>query len=1136
MSLLSARFEPCMERAGSVLLAVLLGILVVGGTACDHRGSSQELFERLSPERTGVDFANDLAPSKALNIVNWPYYYNGAGVAAGDVTGNGRVDLYFTANQGSNRLYLNEGEFQFTDVTEAAGVGGTADWSNGVTMVDVNGDGRLDIYVSVVDGYLDLEGHNELYVNQGTNEEGVPQFEERAAAYGLDHQGYGIQSLFFDYDGDGDLDMYQMNGMGNRPRRLPPSGLRMKKHERIGDRLYRNDDSVFVDVTVRAGIYGGPTGAGLGVVTSDFDRNGCPDLYVANDFFEHDYLYYNNCDGTFTEAIQEATSHVSYSSMGVDAADYNNDGRPDLAVLDMLPFQEDVLKTTEPSDDERTYRSRRRYGYHHQLDRNTLQLNQGNRRFSEIGLLANVAATDWSWASLFADFDNSGRKDLFVTNGIYRRPNDLDYFEYALQRGRLEELRKGDSEPYKELRKRMPRVPSPNFVFHNDGDLTFSDSTEAWGLDQSGFSNGAAYADLDNDGSLDLVVNNVNASASLYKNRADTLRDHHYLTVQMEGEGANTQGIGAEVTVHQGDRTQLRRQQVTRGYQSSVAPRLHFGLEAGDVDSLTVVWPDGRAETRTEVAPDQTVTLRQVEAEGTDDPFAVPSQEPLVDTAPADTIGIDFRHEENTSYNDFRHEPLMPRRLSTEGPALAVGDVTGNGLDDVYLGGASEQPGVLYVQRPNGQFRRATENEEVWRADRKREDVDATFFDATGNGALDLYVVSGGNQFSGEDDALRDRLYLNDGRGGFRRADGHLPDGMTANGSVVAPGDFDGDGDLDLFVGNRVVARNYGRTPASSLLENDGSGRFTDVTDEAAPALRNVGMVTDAVWTDVRGSEEPDLVVVGEWMPITVFEQQEDRLVDRTDAAGLSETTGWWSAVHAADLTGDGAPDLVAGNFGLNSRIRPAPDRPVRLYLNDFNGDGQSEPILTRYNDGAHYLWARRDELIREFPSLEEEFPSYESFGARQIKGVFSSSKIQDATVKKAQTFASVYVENRGDTTFAVESLPSRAQFSPVYGVLTHDLDEDGTRDVMLGGNFYGVRPKQGRYDASYGTILQGDGNGEWSAMAPFQSNLYLRGEVRALRLLRGPEGQRRILVTRNNDRPQVVRLVSPEKGEASGF
>lgn len=1113
-------------------LPLLCAVFWIGGIACTDAANTDTLFERLSSRQTGISFTNDLSPSEDLNIVNWPYFYNGAGVAVGDVNGDGRVDLYFTANQGPNRLYLNQGDFQFIEATEAAGVAGSADWSNGVTMADVNGDGRLDIYVSVVHGYAGLEGHNELYINQGADDEGIPQFEEKAADYGLDHRGYGIQALFFDYDGDGDLDVYLLKAAGNRPRQLPPSGLREKRHARIGDRLYRNDTESgsdapsFTDVTEEAGLYSGPTGAGLGVVASDLDRDGCPDLYVANDFFEHDYLYYNNCDGTFTEAIEEATGHVSYSSMGVDVADYNNDGHPDVAVVDMLPAREDILKTTEPSDDEQAYRARRLYGYHHQLDRNTLQLNQGNRRFSEIGLLANIAATDWSWAALFADLDNDGQKDFFVTNGIYRRPNDLDYFEYALAEGRLDALEEGDNEPYKELSKRMPQDPLANFAFRNNGDLTFSDSTSVWGLERPGFSNGAAYADLDNDGTLDLVVNNVNGPASIYENRADTLRDHHYLKVQLEGEGANSQGIGAKVTVYQKGEVQMQEQMPTRGYQSSVDPRLNFGFRLQDrVDSLVVTWPDGRTEIKTEVALDQRITLRQAEATAADRSFRAPSSELPVATATADTIGIDFRHEENTAYNDFQREPLMPRKLSTEGPALAVGDVTGNGLDDVYLGGAAEQSGALYMQQSNGRFRRADENRDTWQADREHEDVDAAFFDATGNGALDLYVVSGGNEFPDGDDALRDRLYVNDGNGAFHRAEDALPEDMIASGAVVAPADYDGDGAVDLFVGSRVVPRHYGQTPRSYLLRNDGSGVFQDVTDEVAPDLSEVGMVTDATWSHVRGDDALDLVIVGEWMPITVFEQHNGYLLDRTGAAGLAETSGWWNAIHAADLDGDGTNDLVVGNFGLNARIRATPNGPVRLYLNDFSGNGQPDPILTRYNDGESYLWARRDELIQQIPALEEAFPTYESFGAKRIGDVFSSTKIQEATVRDARTFASVYVENQGDTTFVLESLPNRAQFAPVYSILTHDFNGSGTCDMLLGGNFYGVKPKQGRYDASFGTVLRGNGKGNWTAVPPLQSALYLQGQVRALRLLHGANGARMILVARNDSRPKIIQF-----------
>ena len=1118
-----------MLRRSLVFLSGLLFIL--SGTGCDDAPKRPSLFDRRSPEHTGVTFANELTSTPDLNIFNYLYFYNGGGVAAGDLNGDGRVDLYFTANQGPNALYLNQGNFQFREVTDAAGVAGTADWSTGVTMADVNGDGRLDIYVSVVHGIHDLSGHNQLLINQGTDANGVPQFEERAAAYGLDQQSYGTQAAFFDYDGDGDLDVYLLNSSVHREQTYGRSTLREDPSEQAGDRLYENVDSTFVEVTEEAGIYSGRTGYGLGVAVSDLDGNGCPDLYVANDFHEHDYLYYNNCDGTFTEAAKSATGHVSYSSMGVDAADYNNDGRPDVAVLDMLPFEEEVRKTSAGADTKEVYELKRRYGYHHQLDRNTLQLNQGNRRFSEIGLLAGVASTDWSWAPLFADLDNDGRKDLFVTNGIVRRPNDLDYVQYASSKEGMRQLRDVSKEDLS-LLERLPEGAAPNFAFRNAGDLTFADSSDAWGLSRSGYSNGAAYADLNNDGALDLVVNNINAPAGIYENRADSLRNHDHLTIRLEGEGVNTYGVGATVRVYQEERTQLLEQMPTRGYQSSVDPRLHAGLGTRPVDSLTVTWPDGRTETRTDVTPNQTITLRQPDATAPGSSSSTAAEEaPLFTTATADTLGIDYRHEENTSYDDFQREPLMPHQLSREGPAVAVGDVNGDGLDDVYLGGAKRQPGALYVQQNSGRFQRSTVNEEVWAEHEKREDVDAVFFDANGDGALDLYVVSAGNEFWGDADALRDRLYLNDGTGSFRHADDALPRTMSANGATVTPGDFDADGDTDLFVGSRVVARHYGKSPTSYLLENDGSGTFRDVTEEAAPALRTGGMVTDAAWTDVLGSDAPELVVVGEWMPITVFENQDGQLVNRTEASGLAETNGWWRSLHAADLDADGTDELVAGNLGLNTRLRATPNEPARLYLNDFDGNGQPDPVLTTYRNGTSYPYAGRDQLLKQIPSLREKYPTYESFGDSRIDDLFPAQKIEEATVKQAYTFASVTVDPQGNGAFAVDSLPSRAQVSPVYGILARDLLGTGARGVMLGGNFYGVRPKQGRYDASYGTVLRGTDDGTWAPVPPPESNLYLEGQVRALRFLRRAAGPPVVLVARNGARPQVVLMRGARDG-----
>src|SRR6266699_1358039 len=836
--------------------------------SCRRTPPVPPLFVAVAPEASGITFANTLPPDdSALNIVNYLYYYNGGGVAAGDIDGDGLMDLYFTSNLGANRLYRNLGNFRFEDITARAGVADSVGWKSGVTMADVNGDGRLDIYVSGVN-YRGMQGRNVLYINNGDG-----TFTDRAAEYGLAFAGYSTQAAFFDYDGDGDLDMYLLNSSTLSERAASRSVSRTERNARAGDRLYRNDRGHFVDVSASAHIYGGVEGFGLGVVITDVNLDGCPDIYIANDFPENDFLYLNNCDGTFTESIAQATGHTSRFSMGADAADFNNDGRPDIAVLDMLPDSEAILKTAATAESYELLARKLAAGYHYQYTRNTLQLNRGSSggklRFSEIGLLAGIAATDWSWAPLFADFDNDGRKDLFVTTGIYDRPNDLDYIAW------LDSAPPGVDLPAARLIAKMPHVPMPNHLFRNNGDLTFTDMAGAWGLATPGFSNGAVYADLDNDGALDLVVNRLNAPAAVYRNRARDLHSagHHYLTVTLRGSGANTAGIGAKVMITAGGSHQLVEVMPTRGFESAVDPRPHFGLgTASHVDSLTVLWPDRRVQVLTNVPVDQTVTLIQANARS--HPPIRPSAHPPLFSDVTDRVPISFKHRENTFF-DFGREPLMPHLLSTEGPALAVGDVTGDGRDDIYAGGAKWQAGELFTQGADGGFHARVEP--AFRADSLHEDVDAAFFDADGDGDLDLYVVSGGNEFW-EGEPLHDRLYLNDGRGNFSRAP--LPD-FAHNGSCVVPGDFDGDGDVDLFVGSRVVAREYGVTPRSYLLENDGHGHFRDVTREKAPGLDSVGMVTRAVWVDYDGDGKLDLIVVGEWMPVRVFHQENGRFVDR---------------------------------------------------------------------------------------------------------------------------------------------------------------------------------------------------------------------------------------------------------------
>jgi hypothetical protein len=1085
-------------------------------TACSRESHSPPLFELLSPEATGVTFANTLPEKADFNILNYLYYYNGGGVAVGDIDGDGLPDLYFTSNLGPNKLYRNRGNYTFEDITGKAGVADPDAWKTGVTMADVNGDGKVDIYVSGAD-YLGLHGRNVLYINNGDG-----TFTDRAKEYGLDHVGYNTQALFFDYDGDGDIDMYLLDHSTHAQRAMASQAQGSATSPRTGDRLFRNDGGHFTDVTDAAGLHDGIDGYGLGVVASDFNNDGCPDIYVTNDFQGNDYLYINNCNGTFTESIAKATGHTSRFSMGVDAADFNNDGRTDIISLDMQPEREDILKTSANAESFNIYNLRLEAGYQPQYARNALQLNRGKGRFSEIGYLSGVFATDWSWSALFADLDNDGKKDLFVTNGIFRRPNDMDYISFVGNEAVQATLHDTITNANLGLLQKMPQIPLVKYAFRNDGNLKFTNMAEAWGLAQPGFSNGAAYVDLNNSGNLDLVVNNINAPASIYRSHAREINRNHYLTVQLRGSGANTAGIGARVEITQKGEKQVVEQMPTRGFLSSVDPRLHFGLGSSSrIDTLTVIWPNHRFQTLTNVQGDTILTLVQKDASQMYQYSAPASAPPMFADVTAKT-GVDFKHEEDTFY-DYSREPLMPHLLSTEGPRLAVADVNGDGLDDFYVGGAKWQPGKLFIQQHDGTFRASAQP--AFEADSLSEDIGASFFDANGDGRQDLLVVSGGNEFWGEQDALRPRLYLNDGHGNFKRARDALPN-IFENGSCVAVGDFNGDGRPDLFIGSRVVSKSYGMIPRSHLLENDGTGRFTDVTLEKAPALSEAGMVSSATWIDYDHDGKLDLVVVGEWMPVRVFHQENGKLVDRTKEAGLSRTNGWWNSVEAVDLRGNGRRDLVLGNLGLNSYLHASPKEPARLYVSDFShsGGGNLEQILTSYKNGVSYPVAGRDELLKKIPSLRGKYPSYKDFGASRVEDIFPAADLSQAQVREAYTFASAVALNNGNGTFTLQPLPLEAQFAPIYASLAGDFDGDGKTDLLVGGNFYGVIPVLGRYDASYGLLLRGDGKGGFTAVDMAESNLVIDGQVRDMKMLRGPKGERLIVVARNNDKVMVLR------------
>ena len=1071
------------------------------------------LFRLLSPEQTGVQFANVLPENPEMNILAYEYYYNGGGVAIGDVNNDGLADLYLTANLVASRLYLNRGGMRFEEVTRQTGAVSRPGWKTGVTMADVDGNGFLDIYICR-SGKMEAAGRaNELFMNNGDG-----SFTERAAELGLADEGYGTQAAFFDYDGDGDLDMFLLNHSIKSLVTMNVAEMKQGRDPYTGDKLFRNDGGTFTEVGAQAGIFSNRVGFGLGLAISDLDKNGWPDIYVANDYTEHDYVYLNQGDGTFKESLKSTMGHTANFAMGVDIADINNDGWPDLVVLDMLPEENKGQKLLKGPDGYERYQLQLEHGFYHQNMRNMLQINNGlgpdgKLSFSEIGQLAGISNTDWSWAPLLADYDNDGLRDLFISNGYVRASTDLDFLAYTYAQEQERARKAGEEVDMLRILKLMNTLKRPNYLFRNRGDMTFENVSAAWGIDRPSYSNGAAYADLDNDGDLDLVVNTLTEPAFIYQNMAREQGKGHFLQIALQGESPNTGGIGARVEIEYPGGSLFQEAFPTRGFQSSVDPVLHMGLgKYAAVDRLRITWPDGRVQTLENVQADRRITLKQSDALRVAAPEPAKVQAPLFRAA---NPGISFRHGEN-DFVDFKREALLPHLLSRFGPALAAGDVNGDGLDDVYIGGAFGQAGVLFIQGKNGTF---SQQKPGLPQSEAGEEVAALFFDANGDGRPDLYVVHGGSEWPQNDPRMQDCLYLNQGNGRWQWAQNALPP-LPASGGCVAAGDFDGDGDLDLFVGGRVLPGQYPLAPRSYLLRNDG-GTFTDVTRELAPQLAAPGMVSDAVWADFTGNGAPDLLLVGEWMPPLLFANQNGQLVP-ADVPGFRNSGGWWNRILAHDFDGDGDLDLVLGNRGLNGQIRASAQEPASIYGKDFDGNGSIDPITCYYIQGRSYPMHSRDELLGQINVLKKKFVSYASYADATITDIFSPEQLQGALVLQAHTFASSYAENLGDGNFRLSPLPLAAQLSPVFGIVAGDYNGDGHDDLLLSGNFYPARVEMGRYDASTGLMLAGDGKGGFRPVPLRESGFFVPGDVRNMQALRMAGGTA-ILVVKNDEQAQML-------------
>jgi len=1097
-----------------ILVGIFLTLILFG--CKEEKEATPTLFQKIDAETSGIAFRNDLSFDENFNIFTYRNYYNGGGVALGDINNDGLLDIYFSANLSDNKLYLNKGDFQFEDITEKSGVAGKSAWSTGVAMADINGDGFLDIYVCNSGDIAGDNKKNELFINAGDG-----TFSEQAEEYGLADQGFSTHAVFFDYDKDGDLDVYLLNnsyeaiGSFNKMQNERP-----KRDDVGGDKLFRNDAGKFTDVSEEAGIYGSIIGFGLGITIGDVNQDSWPDIFISNDFFEKDYLYINNQDGTFTESLESSMRSISAASMGADIADINGDGLLDIFVTDMLPEIPSRLKQVTTFENWDKFQFNKNHGYHYQFSRNMLHINNGDGSFSEMGRIANVEATDWSWGALIFDMDGDGLKDLFVANGIYQDITDLDYLNFIDDEETKVKIITQEGVDYKALIDPIPINPVSNYAYHNLGDLQFENLAEEWGLGEPIHSNGAAYGDLDNDGDLDLVINNVNNPAQIFKNRSrEILPSHHFIQLKLNGKGQNTQAIGAQIIVKAAGKKFYMEQMPNRGFQSSVDPKITIGLgENSTIEEVNILWPDGSFTQKMGLPIDQLISFDWNSSEALPEnyDFFESKKDQFFEKEEVDHLL--FTHQENPMV-DFDRDRLTYHMFSTEGPAFSKADVNGDGLDDLYFGGAKTFAGKLYIQRDDGNFELTIQPD--FELDALSEDTDAIFLDANNNGFLDLIVTSGGNESGLGSPDLADRIYFNDGKGKFQK---NLNSGLSSvlgSSSVVKAIDINGDNAFDLFIGGRLVPFVYGAPANSTLWINNGSGNFTDQTSQFAPALKEIGMVTDAEIVDYDQDGKNDLVLVGEWMAPTFFRNTGEKL-ELIEMPEMETLKGWYRSIAVGDFNEDGKPDLVLGNHGLNTRFKTDSKHPISMYLNDFDQNGAIEHVFTRQVGEVQVPYTLKHELEKQIPTIRKKYMRYSNYNNEMLSDLFPQEIIDKSIRKQVNQLASGALINEGNGKFIWNELPRMAQKSWIFAINVSDLNHDGHLDLILGGNLSQAKPEVGKYDASYGEVLLGNGDGTFTFWPNAQHGLKLEGDIRDFDLL----GADQLLVVKNNAAAEVWKIL----------